>query len=204
MRYAMAIDTNRCFGCQNCAVLCKSANNLPRNVWWNKVVTVGGDEMDTATGTYPNNTLSYYTKACQHCEQALCVAVCPTGASIKREDGIVWVDNEVCIGCKACIEACPYDVRTLIEGEPEYYFDFATGDLDAEPHKNGTVEKCDFCAHRIDKGGTPACMEICNGRARYFGDIDDPQSEISKLLASRDYYCLMEEEKTSPSVFMLT
>ena len=129
-RYGMAIDLNRCFGCQTCAVACKMANNLPNDVLFNQVKTVGGDSVDTAAGEYPNCTLSYLPFQCQHCEKPACLEVCPTGATTKDEEtGIVSVDSELCIGCESCIKACPYEgVRTLIKS-PEYYLDVVVGEL---------------------------------------------------------------------------
>lgn len=102
------------------------------------------------------------------------------------------VDEETCIGCKSCMEACPYDVRRLIENEPEYYLELPIGDPAAKSHKGGTVEKCDFCAGRIDRGEKPACMELCPGRARYWGDLDDPESEVSQFLSGRNATVLLE------------
>lgn len=165
-RYGMAIDLNRCFGCQTCAVACKMANNLPNDVLFNQVKTVGGDSVDTAAGEYPNCTLSYLPFQCQHCENPACLEVCPTGATTKDEEtGIVSVDSELCIGCESCIKACPYEgVRTLIKS-PEYYLDVVVGEYDAPPHKGGTVEKCTFCKNLIDRGDVPACMQLCPGRA---------------------------------------
>ena len=130
--------------------------------------------------------------------------VCPTKATFKRDDGIVTVDEETCIGCKSCMEACPYDVRRLIENEPEYYLELPIGDPAAKSHKGGTVEKCDFCAGRIDRGEKPACMELCPGRARYWGDLDDPESEVSQFLSGRNATVLLEEEGTSPSVYYVS
>lgn len=179
-RYGMAIDLSRCIGCNTCAVACKVSNNLPKDVWWNVVHTEGRDFADTSKGTYGGEMqLSWLPVNCMHCENAVCEEVCPTGATVKRDDGIVTVDEETCIGCKSCMEACPYDVRRLIENEPEYYLELPIGDPAAKSHKGGTVEKCDFCAGRIDRGEKPACMELCPGRARYWGDLDDPESRKS-------------------------
>ena len=203
MHYGMLIDLKRCIGCHNCAVTCKNANNLPADVWWNEVRTDGGIYPDTPEGTYPNLTMEFVPVGCQHCENAPCVEVCPTGATVKREDGIVVVDNETCIGCESCIQACPYDVRTLIAEEPRFYFDFALGDYDAPTHEIHTVEKCTFCANRIDRGESPACMELCPVRARIWGDLDDPASEISKRLAESKPTRLLESEGTSPSVYFV-
>lgn len=204
-RYGMAIDLSRCIGCNTCAVACKVSNNLPKDVWWNVVHTEGRDFADTSKGTYGGEMqLSWLPVNCMHCENAVCEEVCPTGATVKRDDGIVTVDEETCIGCKSCMEACPYDVRRLIENEPEYYLELLIGDPAAKSHKGGTVEKCDFCAGRIDRGEKPACMELCPGRARYWGDLDDPESEVSQFLSGRNATVLLEEEGTSPSVYYVS
>lgn len=204
-RYGMAIDLSRCIGCNTCAVACKVSNNLPKDVWWNVVHTEGRDFADTSKGTYGGEMqLSWLPVNCMHCENAVCEEVCPTGATVKRDDGIVTVDEETCIGCKSCMEACPYDVRRLIENEPEYYLELPIGDPAAKSHKGGTVEKCDFCAGRIDRGEKPACMELCPGRARYWGDLDDPESEVSQSLSGRNATVLLEEEGTSPSVYYVS
>ena len=204
-RYGMAIDLSRSIGCNTCAVACKVSNNLPKDVWWNVVHTEGRDFADTSKGTYGGEMqLSWLPVNCMLCEKAVCEEVCPTGATVKRDDGIVTVDEETCIGCKSCMEACPYDVRRLIENEPEYYLELPIGDPAAKSHKGGTVEKCDFCAGRIDRGEKPACMELCPGRARYWGDLDDPESEVSQFLSGRNATVLLEEEGTSPSVYYVS
>lgn len=203
-RYGMAIDLARCFGCQTCAVACKTANNLPKDIAYNRVKTVGGTTPDTAAGEFPNCTLSFLPMQCQHCDRPACLANCSTGATQQREDGIVWVDYELCIGCGNCIEACPYEgVRTTIDGEPEYYLDIQTGEVDAPQHKASTTEKCNFCYNLIDRGEVPACMQLCPGRARYWGDLDDPDSEISKAIEGREYEFLNEDAGTQPKVYYL-
>lgn len=99
---------------------------------------------------------------CQHCADPACLSVCPTGATQQREDGIVFVDTDLCIGCESCIKACPYEgVRTLISDNPEYYLEVEVGEFDAPPHKAGTVEKCTFCKNLVDRGDVPACMQLC-------------------------------------------
>ena len=204
-KLVMLVDTKRCIACNSCAVACKVENNLPKDVWWNVVHTEGRDFADTSKGTYGGEMqLSWLPVNCMHCENAVCEEVCPTGATVKRDDGIVTVDEETCIGCKSCMEACPYDVRRLIENEPEYYLELPIGDPAAKSHKGGTVEKCDFCAGRIDRGEKPACMELCPGRARYWGDLDDPESEVSQFLSGRNATVLLEEEGTSPSVYYVS
>lgn len=205
MRYAMAIDLKRCVGCHTCSVACKMANNLPNDIWWNRILTVGGESIDTAEGTFPNNKMEFLPLNCQHCENPACVKACPVGATYKRkEDGIVIQDYDKCIGCRYCMVACPYSgVRQFNWKKPEYPVDFAVGEASATPHQYNTVEKCTFCANRLAEGKKPACLELCIGRARYFGDIDDPESEVSKAIKGREYFHLLEEKGTKPSVFYL-
>ena len=203
-RYGMVIDTKRCVGCNACSVNCKITNNLPETNWGTRVLTEGGDEIDTPAGVFPDVSMRYITVGCQHCENPACLEVCPTGATTKDEEtGIVSVDSELCIGCESCIKACPYEgVRTLIKS-PEYYLDVVVGEYDAPPHKGGTVEKCTFCKNLIDRGEVPACMQLCPGRARYWGDLDDPESDVSKAIEGRETMFLNEEAGTKPSVYYL-
>ncbi len=114
-------------------------------------------------GSYPNVSLMFYHRICQHCENAPCVTVCPTGASFQRKDGIVLVDPNKCILCGSCIAACPYAARQV---------DLLTK----------TIDKCTFCAHRVDRGLLPACVETCPAHVRIFGDLDDPNSEVSRIV----------------------
>lgn len=216
--YGMAIDLHRCFGCQACAAACKVANNNPKNLSYNIVYTKTDHDWDTlgtavfkgalandnAGGTFPDCTMLFLPMQCQHCENAACVEVCPTGATSKDpETGIVSVDADLCIGCESCVKACPYDsVRTLIK-DPEYYLEVQVGEFDAPPHTAGTVEKCTFCKNLIDRGEEPACMQLCPGRARYWGDLDDPESEVSKAIEGREYIRLCESAGTNPSVYYL-
>lgn len=203
--YGMAIDQSRCIGCHACAMACKIANNLPAGVMYNRVLTVGSDYIDCARGTYEKPELEYLPMQCQHCENPACLAVCPTGATQKDpETGVVYVDDELCIGCESCIQACPYEgVRTLVPSEPTYYLDMEVGEADAPKHPGMTVEKCTFCRNLTERGEKPACMVLCPGRARYWGDLDDPQSEISQYLAEHEYTVLNEEAGTKPSVFYI-
>lgn len=205
MRYGMAIDTKRCIGCNTCAVACKVENNLPRNTWWNRVLTVGGDSMDTPSGSFPNLEMSYVTLACQHCENPACTRVCPVKATFKDpETGVVMQDYSKCIGCRYCMAACPYNgVRNFNWKQPEYILDFPTGGVDVPAQVKGTVTKCMLCSHRTSAGLEPACIQACPERARYFGDLDDPNSEISRVLAERGHHQLLDEQGTNPSVFFL-
>ena len=203
-RYGMVIDLARCMGCQTCAVYCKSANNLPQGVWWNRVETEGGTYTDAAGGTDAAPELSFRPIGCQHCATPACAAVCPTGATTKDpETGIVHIDGDVCIGCKSCMQACPYNVRTCLEEEPVWDIAHATGFPDAPKHQQNTVEKCTFCYQRIERGEEPACMVLCPARARFFGDLDDPDSAVSRVMAGREAEQLLVEEGTDPSVYYL-
>ena len=141
---------------------------------------------------------------CQHCDNPACVAVCPTGATQKRDDGIVWVDDTMCIGCMSCIDACPYEgVRVALDDDPAYYLDVVVGEHDAPAHIGRTVEKCTFCHNLIDRGEEPACMQLCPGRARHWGDLDDPESDVCKAIEGREYELLREDQGTGPCVYYL-
>jgi len=205
MRYGMVIDLRRCIGCYNCAVSCKIGNNLPDDIWWNRVLTVGGGTIDTASGTYPNDLqMSHMPISCQHCENPACVKACPIGATYKREeDGVVMQDYDKCIGCRMCMVSCPYNARSFNWKKPEHYVDHALGDADAPQHQYNVVEKCTFCANRTARGDVPVCMELCPARARFWGDLDDPDSEVSKKLQGRQYIRLMEDKGTGPNVYYL-
>lgn len=205
MRYGMTIDLKRCIGCHTCSVACKVENNLPDGIWWNRVLTVGGKEMDTPQGRFPHVQMQFITVNCQHCENPPCVKACPVGATYKRkEDGIVIQNYDKCIGCRACIVACPYNARSFNWQKPEYAIEIQMGDADVTPHQYNVVEKCTFCTHRISKGEEPACISACPARARYFGDLDDPNSEVNKVRQGRNAEKLLEEKGTKPSIFYLT
>lgn len=203
-KLAIGIDLHRCIGCNTCALACKMQNNVPDGMLWNRVLTEGCDRFDSAEGVYPHLTRTYLPLACQHCENPACERVCPTGATYKDDKGRVEIDYDKCIGCRMCVAACPYTgVRSFNWEEPAYYADFALGDADAAKHEKHTVEKCIFCTQRVARGEQPACVADCIGRARHFGDLDDPNSEVSRLLASREYTQLHTEFGTKPSVYYL-
>lgn len=203
-RLGMVIDTVRCQGCHTCCMACKIENNLPDDNWWNRVVMVDGGEMDTPVGTYPNVSMTYRTMACQHCDNPACVKACPVGATYKRkEDGIIVQDYDICIGCRTCMVACPYNVRIFNWKVPEYRINFDVGDPDVPKKQKSIVEKCTFCVQRVSKDLKPACIDVCLGRARFFGDFNDPDSEVSKLLSTRRHYQLLPELGTKPSIYFL-
>lgn len=204
-RYAFAVDTVRCVGCHTCAVACKQENNVPDGVLWNRVVTEGANSLDASVGEYPNVTKSYLTVACQHCENPACTKVCPVGATYKDpETGAVCQDCDKCIGCRMCVAACPYTgVRSFNWDEPAYSIPHAVGDASVATHLKHTVEKCTMCSHRLKDGKRPFCVDACPTYARFWGDLDDPESEVSRLLATREYKQLLPEEGTKPSVYYL-
>ncbi|SDE60896.1 Fe-S-cluster-containing dehydrogenase component [Thermus arciformis] len=176
-RYAMAIDLSLCVGCAACAVACKMENEVPPGVYnlWIR---------EREVGTYPDLWVEFRPEQCLHCENPPCVPVCPTGASYQTEEGLVLVDPRKCIACGACIAACPYDARYL--------------------HPAGHVSKCTFCAHRIAQGRLPACVETCPTLCRTFGDLDDPESPVSKALKEAGRMDVLRPELgTRPKLFYL-
>lgn len=204
-RYVMAIDLAQCIGCHTCAVACKQANKVPEGIFWNNVRTVGGDAIDCAGGSYENPNMSWVPVSCQHCSDPACVKVCPVGATyIDPATGAVRQDYDRCIGCRMCMAHCPYTgVRSFNWEEPRYAVSEELGDAEAPKHEKHTVEKCTFCYQRISKGEQPACMVLCPGRARWWGDIDDPESDVSKLVATREWTHLLPEKGTQPSTYYL-
>lgn len=203
-KLGIAIDLERCVGCHTCANACKMQNNVPTGMLWNRVTTEGCDVIDGAVGTYPNLTRTFLPVACQHCENPACQRVCPTGATYKDDKGRVEIDYDKCIGCRMCMSACPYNgVRSFNWEEPVFHMDYAMGSKDAPEHQQHVVEKCTFCYHRTSQGIEPACMHLCVGRARFWGDLDDPTSEVSRLLAERSHKRLLEDRGTEPSTYYL-
>lgn len=222
--WAMVIDQNRCIGCWTCAVGCKSINNEPLGIFWNRILTTQSEEnesiedpatlaIDVPHGSYPDLTLAYQPTACQHCNDAPCLKVCPVGATFRREDGLILIDSERCIGCRYCMAACPYGARVFNWDDGQYAPDFPVGygreyrtegRLVFNPqHPKGTAEKCTFCAERIDNGEKPFCVAVCPAGARIFGDLNDPNSDVSVAINKQGGRCLMNELGTKPNVFYL-
>lgn len=172
----MAIDTKKCVGCSDCVVACQIENNVPIGYCRDWIVEV-------TTGTYPNLSMELRSERCNHCTNAPCVRCCPTTASHITDGGIVLVDEDNCIGCKACIASCPYDARFV--------------------HPKGHIDKCTFCIHRVKKGQDPACVAVCPTKCMYFGDTDDPNSEISKIIKTRKWKTLIPEAGTQPNIYYL-
>ena len=199
-KHGIAINKTRCIGCQTCAHACKMQNNVPSGMRWNRVLTEGCDVEDGALGEFPNLSRGYLPVACQHCENPACLRVCPTGATYKDDKGRVEVDYEKCIGCRMCMAACPYNARVFNWNDPKREPDFNYGDKDVPVRGKGVVEKCTLCKERTDRGEEPMCVKCCPVKARTFGDLDDPNSEISKLVVARKAGVLLEEQGTRPQV----
>ncbi len=199
-RLAIAINKTRCIGCQTCSFACKMQNNVPEGLRWNRVNTEGCDVEDGALGTFPTLTRSYLPIACQHCENPACQRVCPTGATYKDDKGRVEIDYDKCIGCRMCMAACPYNARVFNWNEPARKPDFNYGDKEVPVRPKGVAEKCTLCKERTDRGEEPMCVRCCPTKARTYGDLDDTTSEISRLIAERHAYVLLEEQGTKPQV----
>jgi len=193
-RWGILIDTNKCdSGCDTCVTACAKEFALvghgrpETDPQWIRKVTLE----DPDTGQKQSLPVM-----CQHCEHPPCVDVCPTGASFKREDGIVLVNRHICIGCRYCVLACPYKARNFVHED-------VTDQKEWAPRGKGTAEACTMCVHRIDTGRIPACVEACNkeaGGAMLFGDLNDPDSEISKRVAAYKSSALRPELQTNPGV----
>lgn len=176
-RYGMTVDEKLCVTCNACVIACKSENGVPEGAarcWTSQ----------EERGSFPLLTVETRSERCNHCENAPCVSACPTGASYYAEGGIVVVDPDKCVGCKACTIACPYEVRYM--------------------HPGGYIDKCTFCIHRVREGKQPACVTVCPTSALTFGDLDDPTAAVHQQLRSRPFKVLKEDEDTRPKLFFLT
>ena len=168
---------------------------------WNRVLTEGCEQFDGAEGVYPHLTRTYLPLACQHCENPACERVCPTGATYKDEMGRVEIDYDKCIGCRMCMAACPYNARTFNWNEPVRATGAAYGDARVPERSRGVMEKCTLCKERTDEGEVPMCVHCCPGDARIFGDLDDPDSAVSRLRREGSAEVLLEDKGTRPQVF---
>ncbi|MDE3073972.1 MAG: polysulfide reductase NrfD [Chloroflexota bacterium] len=175
--HGFVIDQRKCIGCHACTVACKAENEVPVGVFrtWVKYIE---------KGEFPNTRRHFSVMRCNHCADAPCVAICPTKALYVRHDGIVDFDNRRCIGCKSCMAACPYEAIYI----------------DPDEH---TAAKCNYCAHRVDVGLQPACVLVCPVQAIVSGDLDDPASTISRLVAREPVRARKPEQGTRPKLFYL-
>ena len=206
-RWGMAIDLRKCIGCKYCVYACQAVNDVPDDMRWNVHL------LDrTQTGE-----VFHMTRPCLHCQDAPCVSVCPVGATFVRDDGLVMMDYDKCIGCRYCQVACPYGARSFNWQErgatSGYQPEWGNAEVTVRPR--GVAEKCTFCAHRIDRGlpqglmpgidraATPACVNICPVRARVFGDLNDPNSPVSRAIAENPTFRLREDLGTEPKVYYI-
>jgi phenylacetyl-CoA:acceptor oxidoreductase subunit 1 len=209
-RYAMVADLRRCVGCQTCTAACRHANGTPPGVQWRRV-------LDIELGTYPDVARAFVPVGCMHCADPPCMKVCPSTATRQRDDGIVVIDYDLCIGCAYCAVACPYQARYKVDRESFAYGDepMASETAKRDPKRIGVSTKCTFCVDRIDHGlergltpgvdadATPACVNSCIAGALHFGDIDDPDSNVSQLLAENQFFRMHEELGTGPGFYYL-
>ena len=208
-RWAMTADLRRCVGCQTCTAACKHTNATPPEVQWRRV-------LDMEFGEYPDVKRVFVPVGCQHCEEPPCMHVCPTLATKQRADGIVTIDYDLCIGCAYCMVACPYQARYKTQ-TASFAYGVATENETQrqDPARLAVATKCTFCVDRIDTGlaqglkpgvdpaATPACVNSCIADALAFGNLDDPTSNVSQLLAKNQSFRMHEELGTGPGFYYL-
>jgi len=205
-RWGMVVDLNRCVGCQTCTIACKHANDTLPGVQWRSV-------LDVEHGTFPDVQREFLVVGCQHCAEPSCVPVCPSGATAQRADGMVTMDYDLCIGCGYCAVSCPYQARSIVH-EQRWYYGVETLQEMAVAHDEriGVAQKCTFCIERVDEGlalghkpgvdldYSPACAASCVASAIHFGDFNDPQSNISRLVAGNASFQMHAELGNDPQI----
>jgi molybdopterin-containing oxidoreductase family iron-sulfur binding subunit len=218
-KFGMVIDLGLCIGCRRCSYGCKLENNVPDSINPPYIMVFetpfkpGQVKIEKeSVGKHRNKGTLLYTKLrkdrmympvqCNHCLDAPCTKVCPTKATYKSADGIVMMDYNKCIGCRYCMAACPYNARRFNWSKPEVPAEKINPLVPIRTH--GVVEKCTFCVHRTRQGGTTRCVEVCPNKARIFGNLNDPDSEVSKLVASQSHFRLKEGLNTGPNIYYLT
>ncbi len=210
-RWALVADLRACVGCQTCTASCKQTNATAPDVQWRRV-------LDFETGSFPDVGRVFVPVGCMHCEQPPCMEVCPSTATGQRDDGIITIDYDLCIGCAYCAVACPYQARYKITKPPLAYGKdgkMRVEEYCEDPARFGVAQKCTFCLDRIDSGlatgltpgidpaATPACVNSCISGALHFGDRNDPDSNVSALLRENHYFGMHEEMATGPGIFYL-
>ncbi len=215
---AMVLDSGACIGCRRCMYACKAENNEPDSISppWIQVFQLSDEvgltghpsQEDLLKGSTTNFTESaqdgfwYLGAQCNHCKNPPCVKVCPTGATFKSQDGYVLMDYQKCVGCRFCVVACPYNARRFNWVKPQLNEGVINPQVPVRPI--GVVEKCTFCVHRTRDGRLPKCVDVCPVGARHFGNLLDPQSEVSKLLKAEKSFRLLEELNTGPHIYYIT
>jgi phenylacetyl-CoA:acceptor oxidoreductase subunit 1 len=211
-RWVFVADLNRCVGCQTCTAACKHTNATAPGVMWRKV-------LDMEVGEYPDVRRTFVPTGCHHCADPPCMHVCPTTATKQRDDGIVIVDSDLCIGCMYCSVACPYQARYKVsEPNAAYGWKRMLTEIFRDrknEERRAVAQKCTFCSDRIDDGlekgltpgvdpdATPACVNSCIADALHMGNIEDPDSNVSRLLAENAHFRMHEELGTEPSFYYL-
>jgi len=209
-RYAIVADLNRCVGCQTCTSACKHANATAPGVQWRKV-------LDFEVGEFPEVSRAFVPVGCMHCDEPPCLEVCPSTATRKRDDGIVTIDYDICIGCAYCAIACPYQARFRVDEPANAYgaTPMRHEKMREDPARIGVAQKCTFCVERIDaglaagltpgidSGATPACVNSCIAGALTFGDIEDKDSNVSTLLRENRHFRMHEDLGTGPGIYYL-
>lgn len=207
-RYVMVADLRRCIGCQTCTASCRHANATPPEVQWRQV-------LDFEIGEFPEVRRTFVPVGCMHCGDPPCEHVCPTTATRQRSDGLVTIDYDLCIGCGYCAVACPYQARHIVR-RPRFAYGEKRTDSEEkrfDEHRMSVATKCSFCVDRIDEAEkrgltpgvdpevTPACVNACITGTLSFGDRDDPESMVSKLLGSTVHFRMHEELGTEPGMY---
>ena len=199
-RYGLAIDLGRCTGCYACMVACKSENSTLPGVSW---IRIDKEEQ----GEFPKVTRSYVPMLCMQCSETPCAQACAAGSITQGDGGIIFIDQERCIcgDVKPCVAACPFEVLVENHGEKSYFRDYLTPHEEEAyaAHRGAVVEKCNLCHPRVSAGLLPACVQACPTQAMIFGDLDDEQSKIARLLSRGEAKPLRENLKVDPSVLYL-
>ncbi len=212
-RYGMVIDIGACVGCRKCMHACKEINNIPDNMAWVEVFELNNTTpISELSAVPPNESTTTYTQSpqkgkwylpvnCYHCDDPPCVKVCPVGATFKGQDGLVEMNYDRCIGCRNCVTACPYNARRFNWSTPVIPSERVNPEVPLRPA--GVVEKCTFCQQRTRNNKLPRCVEVCPVNARHFGDLNDKDSNVTKILNSEISYRILDELNTKPKLFYI-